>query len=145
LILLDTNVLSEALRTAPSLAVVRWLDRNFADCAISSVTIFELFSGVALLSSGRRRETLETTVARTVRRFGPRVYPFDSPAAQASARLFERARSQGMGPHQLPGKLADLQIAGIASAYGLLLATRNVRDFQGLGLDLIDPWSEAAD
>lgn len=144
MILLDTNVLSEALRPTPSAVAVRWLDMHFADCAISSVTIFELAAGLAQLPGGKRRETLESAVARSVRRFGTRVYAFDTPAAHAAARLLERARLRGFGLHQTPAKLADLQIGGIAAAYGLSLATRNVADFQGTGLELINPWDAPA-
>jgi predicted nucleic acid-binding protein len=143
LILLDTNVLSETLRPSPSGVVVDWLDGHFVECAISSVTIFELAAGVAQLPTGKRRETLETVVARMVRRFGARVYAFDAPAARAAAKLLESARTQGLGLHQVPGKLADLLIGGIAPAYGLSLATRNIADFQGLGLELINPWDAA--
>lgn len=138
--LLDTNVLSEALRPAPDTKVVAWLDRNFPDSAISSVTIFELSAGVAMIDAGRRRDALEIAIARMIRRFGERVYAFDTPAAQAAARLMAHAKSEGFGLHQIPAKLADLQIAGIAMAYGLVLATRNVGDFQGLGLELENPW-----
>jgi len=145
MILLDTNVLSEALRPSPSRSVVKWLDQRFPQCAISSITIFELGSGVALMQAGRRKETIELAVARLIRRFGPRVYSFDAAAAGAAVQVLARARGTGMGLHQLPQKLGDLQIAGIASAYGLSLATRNVGDFQGLGLMLIDPWSESAE
>ena len=124
MILLDTNVLSEALRPAPSAVVIEWLNRHFAECAISSITIFELAAGVARLDAGKRRETLESGIARLVRRFGARVYAFDTPAAHAAAKLLARARAQGLGLHQMPAKLADLLIGGIASAYGLSLATR---------------------
>jgi len=140
MILLDTNVLSEALRPSPAPQVIRWLDDSFADSAISSITVFELAAGLALLDAGRRRDTLELAIARMTRRFGARVYAFDTPAAEAAARLLAKARAQGLGVHQLPAKLADLQIAGIATAYGLSLATRNLGDFSGLGLELVDPW-----
>lgn len=145
MILLDTNVLSEALRPAPSDEVIKWLNARFGECAISSVTIFELAAGLAQLPAGKRREALEAAVARVVRRFGTRVYAFDTPAAHAAAKLFESARSQGSGLHQVPTKLADLQIGGIAAAYGLSLATRNLADFQGSGLDLINPWDPSSD
>jgi predicted nucleic acid-binding protein len=62
-------------------------------------------------------------------------------ATEAAARTFRMARTAGLGIHQIPGKLADLQTAGIAIAHGLQLATHNIGDFQGLGLDLIDPWA----
>ena len=136
-------MLSEALLPRPFAVVVRWLDVHFDTCAISSVTIFELAAGMTQLAPGKRREALETAISRMVRRFGPRVYAFDRPAAYAAARLIEHARAHGLGLHQVPAKLADLQIGGIAAAYGLALATRNVSDFHNLGLELIDPWTGA--
>jgi len=143
MILLDTNVISEALRPAPNPEVIGWLNAHFTASAISSVTIFELGAGVALLDAGRRKDALESAVSRTVRRFGSRVYAFDAAAAHAASKLLVLARARGLGLHQIPQKLADLQIAGIAFAYGLELATRNVGDFDGLGLQLINPWSLA--
>jgi predicted nucleic acid-binding protein len=141
MILLDTNVVSEALRSAPAPRVVEWLNANFANAAISSITIFELGAGLALLDEGRRKDVLRNAVARMIRRFGTRVYAFDAAAAQSAVSLLAQACAQGHGLHQIPDKLADLQIAGIASAYSLDLATRNVSDFDRLGLVLIDPWS----
>ncbi len=140
MILLDTNVLSEALKPLPANNVIVWLNDRFSECAICSVTIFELEAGVAVLEHGQRRDALAATVARTIRRFGSRIYAFDAPAAYSAAKLVEQARSRGLGAHQMRTKLADLQIGGIATAYGLSLATRNFGDFQGLGLTLINPW-----
>ena len=136
MILLDTNVVSEVLKLAPAPQVISWLDANFSNTAISSITIFELGAGLALLSDGRRKDSFQNAIGRTIRRFGTRVYAFDAAAAQSAALLL----AQGHALHQLPKKLADLQIAGTASAYGLQLATRNVGDFDGLGLGLINPW-----
>ena len=141
MLLLDTNVLSEALRPAPEAAVVRWLDDNFSSSAISSITVFELSVGVAMLPIGRRRSTLERAIERLVRRFDVRIYGFDRLAAVSAAELFETARNDGLPLHQVPAKLADLQIAGIARAYDLTLATRNTADFEGFGLELVNPWS----
>jgi predicted nucleic acid-binding protein len=140
MILLDTNVISEVLKQAPAPQVIDWLDAHFANTAISSITIFELGAGLALLSDGRRKDSLQNAIARTIRRFGTRVYAFDAAAAQSAAQLLAQARAQGLALHQIPNKLADLQIAGIAVAYGLGLATRNVRDFEGLALALVNPW-----
>ncbi len=140
--LLDTNVLSEALRPAPDRTVIAWLDRRFSECATSSITILELRAGIAMLRASRRKDALATAVSRMVRRFGSRVYSFDALAAEAAAEMLSRAKARGLGLHQIPAKLADLQIAGIASAYGLTLATRNVDDFQGLGLALENPWED---
>lgn len=143
MILLDTDVLSEALKPSPSAAVIAWLNVRFSECAISSITIFELGAGLALLPKGRRRAALEVAVARTVRRFGPRVYSFDTPAARAAVVILERARAKGSGLHRVQDKLADLQLAGIASAYGLEFATRNLADFKNTGLSIINPWEES--
>ncbi|MBL8551683.1 MAG: PIN domain-containing protein [Hyphomonadaceae bacterium] len=143
MILLDTNVLSAVIQQPSDRTISGWLNRRFPECAVSSVTTFELWHGVTRLA-GKRRQSLESSIERVVRRFGQRVFPFDEAAALAAARLSEAARSLGRPLHQVPEKLADLQIAGIASAYGLDLATRNVGDFAGLGLNLIDPWSPEA-
>ncbi|WP_316213628.1 MULTISPECIES: PIN domain-containing protein [unclassified Bradyrhizobium] len=140
MILLDTNVISEVLKLAPAPQVIGWLDANFSNTAISSITIFELGAGLAWLTDGRRKDKLQNAIGRAIRRFGTRVYAFDAAAAQSAALLLAQARAQGHALHQVPKKLADLQIAGIASAYGLQLATRNVGDFDGLGLGLINPW-----
>ncbi|MGH6949470.1 MAG: type II toxin-antitoxin system VapC family toxin [Vitreimonas sp.] len=139
MILLDTNVISEIMRPAPSRQALGWLDRHFARCAISSVTVLELRIGVALLPSGKRRDDLGDIVARAIRRFGPRIYSFDAAAATAAAAVMESARAAGRALHQRE-KFGDLQIAGIAVAYGLQLATRNVADFEGVGLTLTNPW-----
>ena len=85
MILLDINVVSEALKPAPARQVVDWLNVRFVDCAISSLVVFELNAGVSMLEPGRRRDALETAVARAVRRFGPRIYSFDVAAVEAAA------------------------------------------------------------
>ncbi|MDH3420889.1 MAG: PIN domain-containing protein [Gammaproteobacteria bacterium] len=139
--LLDTNVLSEALKPSPEPRVVTWLDEHFPESAVSTVTLFELAAGVAFPPRGRRRDTLESAVARMTRRFADRIYAFDAAAAEAAVNLLIAARAAGLGVHQLPSTLADLQIAGTAAAYGLTLATRDAKDFGGLGLELIDPWA----
>jgi toxin FitB len=140
-ILLDTNVVSEPLRPRPAAAVLAWLDAHFETCAISTITILELEIGVQSLPAGRRRERLHGAVSLAIERFGPRILPFDETAARAAASLFALAKSGGSPLHQISIKLADLQIAGIATANECSFASRNVADFQGLGIDLVDPWS----
>lgn len=141
MILLDTNVLSEPLRPRPAASVLAWLDANFETCAISTITILELEVGVQSLPAGRRRERLHGAVSLAIERFGRRILSFDDPAARAAASLFALARSSGSPLHQVSIKLADLQIAGVAAANEFSLATRNLDDFRGLGIDLIDPWN----
>ncbi len=143
MILLDTNVVSELLKPAPARPVVSWINNRFAECAISSITVFELHLGIAKQAEGKRRDVFSESVTRLLRRFGPRVYAYDTPAALASARLFEHARRLGLGLHQVPANVLDLQLAGIALAYGMEFATRNISDFQGVGLTLINPWESA--
>jgi predicted nucleic acid-binding protein len=141
-ILLDTNVVSEALRPAPATSVLEWLDAHFESCTISTVTLLELEIGVQSLPAGRRRDRLGSAVALAIDRFRPRILPFDEAAARTAASLFVLARSSGLPLHQMPLKLADLQLAGIAAANECVLATRNLGDFRGLGIDLVNPWSE---
>lgn len=142
-ILIDTSVLSEAMRPEPNPLVVDWIDRHDEESVISVVSMFELVSGVAIRPAGRRRDQLNNIVEQLLRRFTRRIYLFDEMAARAAARFRALARAQGRGAHNLPEKLADLQIAGTAAAYGLKLATRNIRDFEPFDLDLIDPWKRA--
>lgn len=144
MILIDTNVVSEVLRSTPSRSVMHWLDGNFEGCAISSITVLELEVGVQMLPSGRRRDRLQSAVTLAIDRFRPRILAFDDDAARAAAGLFGLAKSKGLPVEQLPLKLADLQIAAIAIANDCALATRDASDLRGLGIDLIDPWSFAA-
>jgi predicted nucleic acid-binding protein len=116
------------------------MDRHDHATVICAVTVFELHSGLATMPAGNRRDRLERMIEHLLHRFSGRVYPFDDLSARASARLQALARSQGRGAHSLPDNLADLQIAGIASAHGLYLATRNIRDFEPFGIDLVNPW-----
>jgi predicted nucleic acid-binding protein len=139
-ILLDTNVISELLRPSPDPGVVGWINARFPESALSAITIFELSEGIARLPASQRRDSLRDAVARLVRRFGPRVYAFDAQAAYVAAELAGRARTLGVALHQIPAKVIDLQIAGIALAYGMTFATRNTKDFEGLGLLLVNPW-----
>ena len=144
MILLDTNVVSEPLRPRPAASVLAWLDTHFATCAISTITILELGIGVQSLPPGRRRERLQGAVSLAIERFGPRILSFDEAGARAAASMFALARSGGSPLHEVSIKLADLQIAGIAAANECSLATRNVADFHGLGIDLVDPWGTSA-
>lgn len=142
MILVDTNVVSEVLKPAPSAMVIAWLDVHFEACAVSTITVLELEVGVQTLPLGRRRDRLKSAVALALERFRPRILPFDEAAVRAATSLFSLAKSSGLPLHQMPAKLADLQIAGIAAANECSLATRNAADFRGLGIELIDPWSE---
>lgn len=137
MIILDTNVLSALMRTAPEAPVVAWLDRQPAESVwITSVTLFEARFGLALLPTGRRRQTLEVAFARLLKEdLENRVLDFDSAAANEAASLAAERQKAGR-----PVDMRDTQIAGIALARRGTLATRNVRDFGNLKVPVVDPW-----
>jgi toxin FitB len=140
MILLDTNVISELMRAEPSLAVLDWFGAHeAADLFISAVTEAELRTGVAILPEGQRRNGLQSALDGMIEEdFPDRVLPFDSAAARAYADIAARRRAAGR-----PISEADCQIAAIAVAAGAPVATRNVKDFDGCGVDLINPWTAA--
>jgi predicted nucleic acid-binding protein len=137
-ILLDTNVVSALMRREQDPAVVSWLDRQPAESIwTTSVTIFEVRMGLALLADGRRRRRLEEAFEEVLRSdLQDRVQPFDVAAATAAAGIAASQRRSGT-----PVEIRDVQIAGIAAARRATLATGNSRHFEGIGLTLVDPWS----
>jgi hypothetical protein len=138
MIILDTNVISELMRAAPEPRVVRWVNAQPAtNLFLSSITEAEILHGILLLPKGKRREGLLAAADAVFRgEFADRVLPFASDAAAAYAAVSADRRRLG-----LPISAFDAQIAGIARAFGADLATRNVDDFEGCGIDIIDPWS----
>ena len=140
MILLDTNVVSELMRSAPEPAVLAWIDAiPSATVFVSAITRAEIFYGIALVPEGRRRDRLEQAVHTAFETyFRGRVLPFDSEAADAFALLASARRRAGR-----PISQADAQIAAIARSRGADLATRNVPDFVGCGVEVINPWSNA--
>ena len=137
MIILDTNVLSALMRTAPEASVVAWLDRQPAESVwITSITLFEARLGLALLPTGRRRQTLEGAFARLLKEdLENRVLDFDSAAVTEAASLAAGRQKAGR-----PVDMRDTQIAGIALARHATLATRNVRHFRDLNVPVVNPW-----
>jgi predicted nucleic acid-binding protein len=138
MIILDTNVLSALMRTAPEAAVVAWLDRQPAESIwITSITLFEARLGLALPPSGRRRQTLEAAFARLLLEdLENRVLDFDSAAAIEAASLAAERQKNGRSVD-----MRDTQIAGIALARRATLATQNIRHFADLKISIINPWA----
>lgn len=136
--MLDTNVVSELMRASPSREVVEWLDRQQTrNLFVTSVTEAEIRAGVAVLPEGARRRGLVAAAERAFGNlFAGRVMSFDRPAARAYAEIF--ATRQAIGR---PLSLADGQIAAIARSRGMAVVTRNVGDFEGAGVELVDPWA----
>ncbi len=141
MIVLDTDVVSALMLARPDPMVVAWLDRQDSTAIwITSVTIFEVRFGLAILPPGRRRRQLEAAFAATLREdLGDRVLPFDAEAAAAAAGLAAEASSAGRPIDVRPIDVRDVEIAGIVTARGATLATHNTRHFQHLGIALIDP------
>ena len=139
MILLDTNVISEAMKPAPELAVRDWLDAQTAETLfLSSVTIAELSFGIAALPKGRRKDNLTAALEGLLALFAARILPFDTAAAQRYGELAAKARIAGRG---FP--TPDGYIAAIAATQGFIVATRDSSAFAAAGLQVINPWNAA--
>ena len=137
MIVLDTNVLSELMRAAPEAVVADWFARHSAaSLFITTITQAEILHGVRLLPSGRRRNAISAAAdAMFEEDFSGRILPFSSHAAHAYAEIAV-ARREAVRPISQ----FDAQIAAIAKSTGASVATRNVADFDGCGITVIDPW-----
>ena len=137
MILVDTDVISELMRTEPSSLVLSWFGTQDASALfLSAITEAELRTGVSILPMGQRRERLMAAIDAVIDEdFADRVLPFDSQAAKAYAGIAAARRAAGR-----PIADADCQIAAIALGLGASVATRNVKDFEGCGVPLINPW-----
>ena len=135
--LLDTNVLSEWVKQRPEPTVVAWLEAVDEDDVFLSVISFaELRRGVELLPAGRRREDLATWIAEDLtERFHDRVLHVDRHVADAWGRVMARSQRSGRSLTAM-----DAFFAATAASRDLTLATRNVKDFEGLGVPILDPW-----
>jgi toxin FitB len=137
MVILDTNIISEALSQRPNTIVKAWLrEQPVASIFTTSVTEAEILRGLRDLPDGKRKRDLEAAVQPIFERdFAGRVLPFDSEAAHAYADLIAVRRKIGR-----PIGSFDAQIAGIAISRGAAIATRNTKDFSDVGLALINPW-----
>jgi predicted nucleic acid-binding protein len=137
MIVLDTNVLSETLRPKPSANVLTWMrSEPVSSLFTTTITEAELLYGIELLAPGKRRQSLEAVVGLIFTDdLAGRILPFDSAAAREYAEIAAARRRAGR-----PISEADARIAAIARSRGAALATRNVEDFAGCELQVIDPW-----
>ena len=137
MILLDTNVVSEAMKPAPDDAVRAWLDEQAAETLyLSSVTIAELMFGIGALPKGKRKDKLADALDGVMKVFADRILPFDVDAARCYADLAVKARAAGKG---FP--TPDGYIAAIAASKGFAVATRDASAFHATGVEVIDPWN----
>jgi predicted nucleic acid-binding protein len=137
MIVLDTNVVSELMKPAPAASVVRWVAAQPAgDLYTTSITQAEILHGVMLLPRGRRRKAFELAAEAMFREdFAGRVLPFGGDAAVLYARIAVERRRAGR-----PISHFDAQIAAVARSQGATIATRNVADFEGCAVKVINPW-----
>ncbi len=132
--LLDTNVVSELAKPAPELQVVAFLNSR-SDLWLSAMVVYELDFGLRLLPAGRRRRGLEYALSAIVTEHENRLLAVGWPEAQQAANLRAQARLSGRN-----ASVADALIAGTAAVHELVVATRNVSDFDSLGVDAVSPW-----
>jgi predicted nucleic acid-binding protein len=139
MIILDTNVVSELMRPAPEENVVSWVDRYSADDVfITAVTAAELQYGVARLPDSHRKTVLTTKVAELLTEdFQDQILPFGGDEAAYYAKIAAAREHWGR-----PMSMADAQIAAICLRYYAELATRNMKDFVGIGVRVRDPWDD---
>ena len=138
MVILDTNVVSELMRDTPDEHVYRWiLEQAASEVYLSAITEAEIRAGIAVLPEGRRRRGHEAAAERILaNEYSHRILPFDSLAARSFAVILAKRRTAGR-----PTQTADGMIAAIARSVGMAVATRNVADFEGCGIEVINPWA----
>ncbi|PZR45668.1 type II toxin-antitoxin system VapC family toxin [Paraburkholderia fungorum] len=138
MIVLDTNVLSETLRPLPDAKVMAWLAAQPRGALFTTtVTRAEIRYGLHLLPDGSRKSVLSAAIdAIFTEDFSGRLLSFDSDAAEEYARIAMSRRNDGRPISQF-----DAMIAATARSRGAALATRNVKDFTGCNIAVIDPWA----
>lgn len=136
MIVVDTNVTSELMRAAPSETVIRWFRaQRPAELFTTSITVAEVLYGIDRLPEGRRKHLIRLTADDVFAGFAEQVLAFDAGAARRYAAVVS-ARDRAGAP--ISG--FDAQIAAICGVHGATLATRNVKDFRGTGIEVVDPW-----
>lgn len=133
--LLDTDVVSQYTKKPPNRTVDAWVQRtDDSDLYICDITYAELWYGVHLLPAGKRRTALENWIEDDLSmQFFNRVLFFNLEAARRYGSLMARAKKRGFEPGAL-----DTMIAAIAVTNGMAIATLNRKDFEKLGVELVD-------
>ena len=135
MILLDTNVVSELMKSTADPAVERWYLMNEEETALPAVALAELAFGIARLSPGAKRRNLEARLVEWRLRYADRTLPFGATAALRYGAMLAAVEKAGRAM-----SLPDAQIAAIALEEDAAIATRNVRDFEPAGALLVNPW-----
>jgi toxin FitB len=135
LILVDTNVISVLCKREPDQQVTTWLGHHRGELLISAVTIAELAFGIARLDQGRQKTALRQRLDEIKHDFTGQIVPFTAVDAETFGTVMARRREMGR-----PISIPDCQIAATALVLEVPLATRNLKDFEDIGLELINPW-----
>lgn len=136
MIVLDTNVLSEVMKSSPAVEVAKWMLRQTrSGLYTTAVCEAKIRLGIAFLPDGKRKDDLGLAAARVLDLLDGRILPFDSAASEQFARIVAERRRAGR-----PFQNFDAQIAAISLSRGMTLATRNATDFANAGLLVVDPW-----
>ena len=138
IIALDTNVISELMNEGINSNVARWINTHGSDVIITTITVAEVRYGLLRMPQGKRRTILETEFNRLTAKFRDVILPFNTAAAEISADIRAQQASYG---RTLP--FTDSLIAATCLAHGAALATRNTKDFEDLGLEVINPFEDA--
>jgi predicted nucleic acid-binding protein len=135
MIILDTNVVSELMRPEPAPQVASWVrGRDRRELRTTAITIAEVRYGIARLPDGRRTQVLLAAAADVFAAFEDQVLPVDTAAAEHYAAIASRVRAGQ------PLASFDALIAAVCRRQSAALATRNVSDFDGTGIEIINPW-----
>ena len=136
MIVVDTNVWSELAKLAPDPRVVSWELQAAPRLRMSTIALAEWRAGAALMPFGRNRDALTAIIEAVVARYADRILSFDAECSRWYGLVLADARAAGE-----PIATADAMIAATARAHGMSVATRDLNDFAGAGVEIIDPWT----
>lgn len=138
MIIIDTNVVSELMRPEPDPGVASWVRaRDRRELRMTAISLAEVQYGIARLPDGRRKQVLLGAADEIFSAFADQVLPVDAAAAGHYAVI---ASSRERAGKPIPG--FDALIAAVCRSQGAVLATRNVSDFDGTGIEIINPWAQ---
>lgn len=138
MIVVDTNVISELMKISPSEIVKEWfLQQDSREMRITSITVAEILYGIDRLPSGKRREELRDVALGIFGGFAEQILSFDAVAATHYSKIVTSREQQGN-----PISGFDAQIAAICRCHESQLATRNEKDFVGVGVTIFNPWTD---
>ncbi|KAA8825753.1 type II toxin-antitoxin system VapC family toxin [Bifidobacterium reuteri] len=136
MIILDTNVISEIVKKQPDEHVANWLrNQDASNLATTTITVAELLAGIRRMPEGKRQKYTDATVKLALMTLEDRTFAFDTEAASDYARILVEREHRGK-----PTSIQDAMIAATACSWGAAVATRNIKDFEGTGVELINPW-----